>query len=359
MKIITIIGARPQFIKSAIVSKTIAKFKDISEVIVHTGQHFDYNMSDLFFSELEISNPHYNLDIHGGTHGEMTGRMLEKIGIIITLEKPDLVLVYGDTNSTLAGALAAKKNNIPLAHVEAGLRSYNMKMPEEINRIVTDRISDFLFCPTIQSINNLKKEGFENFNCKIIKSGDVMFDAALFYSKKAETGLKILHELNISNYILCTIHRAENTDSIERLQEIFQALSQISNELQIILPLHPRTKKILSNHNILTDKIKIIEPIGYFEMIQLIKNSELVMTDSGGVQKEAFFFKKNCVTLRNETEWTELVDHGFNIVVGSEALNIVNGYKKMISKKSDFNLDLYGNGNACQIIVNTMINSFC
>jgi len=357
MKIITIIGARPQFIKAAIVSKAIDAHTGIKEVIIHTGQHFDYNMSDVFFSELEIHPPKYNLNIHGGSHGMMTGRMLEKIENVFAEEKPDLALVYGDTNSTLAGALAARKNNIPVAHVEAGLRSYNMKMPEEINRILTDRISDFLFCPTTQAILNLNKEGFSNFDCKIVKSGDVMLDAALYYSKKSQTSHNIIDELKISNYVLCTIHRAENTDSIEKLNNIISALYQISSEHQIILPLHPRTKKIIKDNNIKTDKIKIIEPVGYFEMIQLTKNSELVMTDSGGVQKEAFFFKKNCVTLRDETEWTELVDHGFNIVVGSGTDAIVNGYKKMISQKSDFNVDLYGNGNACEIIVNTLIKN--
>jgi UDP-GlcNAc3NAcA epimerase len=356
MKIITIIGARPQFVKAAILSKAFASHNNISEIIVHTGQHFDHNMSAVFFSELEIPDPHYNLDIHGGTHGMMTGRMLEKIEHVFSTEKPDLALVFGDTNSTLAGALAARKNNIPLAHVEAGLRSYNMKMPEEINRILTDRISDFLFCPTSQAINNLKKEGFENFDCKIVKSGDVMLDAALYYSKKSHASSIKMDELKISNYILCTIHRAENTDSVERLQNIIDALSLISIDHKILLPLHPRTKKIIKDHNINTDKIKIIEPVGYFEMIQLIKNSELIITDSGGVQKEAFFFRKNCVTLRDETEWTELVDNGFNIVAGSESESIVNGYKKMISHKSDFNIDLYGTGNACEIIVDTLIN---
>jgi UDP-GlcNAc3NAcA epimerase len=356
MKIITVIGARPQFIKAAIVSKAFAAQNNIKEIIVHTGQHFDYNMSDVFFSELEIPPPQYNLDIHGGTHGMMTGRMLEKIESVFIKEKPDLALVYGDTNSTLAGALAARKNNIPLAHIEAGLRSYNMKMPEEINRILTDRISDFLFCPTTQAILNLNKEGFENFDCEIVQSGDVMLDAALYYSKKSQASHNIIDELKISNYVLCTIHRAENTDSVDKLNNILAALCQISSEHQIILPLHPRTKKIIKDNAFKTGNIKIIEPVGYFEMIQLIKNSDLVMTDSGGVQKEAFFFNKNCVTLRNETEWTELVEHGFNIVVGSDTDSIVTGYKKMISQKSDFNVKLYGNGNACEIIVNTLIS---
>jgi UDP-GlcNAc3NAcA epimerase len=357
MKIITIIGARPQFVKAAILSKAFSKHKNITEVIVHTGQHYDKNMSDVFFSELEIPTPHYNLDIHGGSHGMMTGRMLEKIEAVFETEKPDMALVFGDTNSTLAGALAARKNNIPLAHVEAGLRSYNMRMPEEINRILTDRISDFLFCPTIQAIENLGKEGFQNFDCKIIKSGDVMLDAALYYSAKPEASTKILEELKLSKFILCTIHRAENTDSIVKLQGIIDALSQLSSEIEVLLPLHPRTRKIIKDRNLNTGKIKIIDPVGYFEMIQLIKNSELLMTDSGGVQKEAFFFKKNCVTLREETEWTELVEHGFNIVAGSETNSIVSAYRKMISHKPDFNIDLYGKGNACEIIVDNLLNN--
>ena len=357
MKLITIIGARPQFVKAAILSKAIAKQKNIKEVIVHTGQHFDHNMSDVFFTELEIPTPHYNLDIHGGTHGMMTGRMLEKIEAVFETEKPDLALVFGDTNSTLAGALAARKNNIPLAHVEAGLRSYNMRMPEEINRILTDRISDFLFCPTAQAIANLQKEGFENFECNIIKSGDVMLDAALYYSAKPKASTGIIEKLEISNYILCTIHRAENTDSPAKLQSIIDALLQISDSHKVLLPLHPRTRKIINDRGIHTGKIKIIDPVGYFEMIQLIKNSELLMTDSGGVQKEAFFFKKNCVTLREETEWTELVEHGFNVVAGSETNSILAAFQKMITHKPDFNVDLYGKGHACEIIVDNLLGS--
>lgn len=357
MKIITIIGARPQFVKAAILSKAFKKYKEIDEVILHTGQHYDHNMSDLFFTELEIPQPNYNLDIHGGTHGLMTGRMLEKIEEVFSFEKPDLALVFGDTNSTLAGALAARKNNIPLAHVEAGLRSYNMKMPEEINRILTDRISDFLFCPTNKAIENLNKEGFENFDCKLVKSGDVMLDAALYYSAKPQASTDILERLNIKDYVLCTIHRAENTDSISRLQSIIDALKIISEEHPILLPLHPRTRKIIAERGINTGRIKMIEPVGYFEMIQLLKNSALVMTDSGGVQKEAFFFKRNCVTLREETEWTELIDHGFNIVTGSDSVAIVNAYQQMINHKPDFNIDLYGMGNACEIIIDSIIQN--
>jgi UDP-GlcNAc3NAcA epimerase len=356
MKLITIIGARPQFVKAAILSRAIASHKDISEVIIHTGQHFDHNMSDVFFTQLVIPKPQYNLDIHGGTHGMMTGRMLEKIEAVFESEKPDMALVFGDTNSTLAGALAARKNNIPLAHVEAGLRSFNMKMPEEINRILTDRISDLLFCPTTQAIENLNKEGFENFNCQIIKSGDVMLDAALYYSGKPGASTQILKDLKLSKYVLCTIHRAENTDSTDKLQSIIDALSLIANDLQVLLPLHPRTRKIIKEKFINTDKIKIIDPVGYFEMIQLIKGSELVLTDSGGVQKEAFFFKKNCVTLREETEWTELVENGFNVVAGSDTNDIVKAFHKMINHKPDFSIDLYGKGNACDIIVENLIS---
>ncbi len=352
MKIVTIIGARPQFIKAAAVSREMEKHNDVEEIIVHTGQHFDKNMSDIFFKELHIPKPNYNLNIHGLSHGAMTGQMLEKIEDVLLKEKPDWVLVYGDTNSTIAGALAAAKLHIKTAHVEAGLRSFNMKMPEEINRILTDRISNLLFCPTDLAVENLKKEGFENFAfAKIVKSGDVMQDAAIFYksfSKKPEN-------LEIENdFILSTVHRAENTDNEERLRNIFEALNEISEKTPVVLPLHPRTKKILNNLNIERSNIKIIEPVGYLQMVWLLQHCSLVMTDSGGLQKEAFFFEKPCVTLRDETEWAELVEHGFNAIAGADKERIIKAYENAKSKDLNFDIDLYGGGKASQNIVNTL-----
>ena len=350
IKIITIIGARPQFIKAAAVSRTIIQHDDIQEIIVHTGQHFDANMSDVFFKEMDIPKPKYNLNINSLSHGAMTGQMLEKIETVLLKEQPDWVIVYGDTNSTIAGALSAKKLHIKVAHVEAGLRSYNMAMPEEINRILTDRISDLLFCPTDTAINNLKKEGFDTFNCKIIKTGDVMQDAAIYYSKKEQKP-----NINFSdNFILATIHRAENTDDPVRLQNIIEALNDIAREIPVIIPLHPRTAKIIQQSSHLRrDKIQnlmIIKPVGYLEMVYMLNRCQLVMTDSGGLQKEAFFFKKPCITLRDETEWVELVEHGFNTLAGANKKNILDAYHNL-SFDLDFNIDLYGNGVAAKNIL--------
>ncbi|MBN2779228.1 MAG: UDP-N-acetylglucosamine 2-epimerase (non-hydrolyzing) [Bacteroidales bacterium] len=356
MKIITIIGARPQFIKAAVVSRYILEncSSAIKEIIVHTGQHYDANMSDIFFEQMDIPKPDYFLNVNGLSHGAMTGQMLEKIEAVLINEKPDWVLVYGDTNSTLAGALAAKKLHIKLAHVEAGLRSFNMAMPEEINRILTDRISDILFCPTDQAIANLKSEGYQNISATILKSGDVMQDAALYYSTKSQKP-----ELSVSeNFVLCTIHRAENTDNLDRLKSIFAALSEISKLHQVVLPLHPRTKNIVIKNNIIIDNenIKIIDPVGYLEMIHLLKNCQFVMTDSGGLQKEAFFFGKLCLTLRDETEWVELVENSFNIIVGSNREKIINGAEKLQTLNPKFEKNLYGQGKTGENIVNAIIN---
>jgi UDP-GlcNAc3NAcA epimerase len=357
IKILTIVGARPQFVKAAAVSRELQKHSEIKEIIVHTGQHFDKNMSDIFFEEMEIPKPDYNLNINGLGHGAMTGQMLERIEEVILKEKPNFVMVYGDTNSTLAGAIAAKKIHVKLIHIEAGLRSFNMNMPEEINRILTDRISDLLFCPTDLSIQNLKNEGFENFKTQIIKNGDVMQDAANYYSKISSSKSNIIEKLGLKDkkFILSTIHRAENTDDLEKLKSIFFALNQINQKISIICPLHPRTSNIIKKNNIATD-IKIIEPIGYFDMIELLKNSILVMTDSGGVQKEAFFFEKPCITLREETEWLELVENGYNVLVGSNSKKIIDSVELMISKKLDFSKDLYGKGKSCSTIADIILN---
>lgn len=355
MKILTVIGARPQFVKAAALNREFAKHSDIEEILVHTGQHFDANMSDIFFDEMEIPKPKYNLDINSVGHGAMTGRMLEGIEEILLKEKPDLLLVYGDTNSTIAGALAAKKLHIKVAHVEAGLRSFNMEMPEEVNRILTDRISDYLLCPTQTAVDNLMKEGYKNINTIIEKTGDVMQDAANFYAQKSEQKSTIVKEINLNKYILTTLHRAENTDDKERLSNIVEALNEIHQTIcPIVLPLHPRTKKKLESFK-LELKVKIINPVGYFDMIELIKNSSLVMSDSGGLQKEAFFFKKNCVTMRDQTEWVELITADVNVLVGANKNQIIQQSKKMLNKISDFTLDLYGNGMASKNIAETII----
>ena len=354
MKILSVLGARPQFIKAAAVSRAIKYSQGLSEVIVHTGQHFDKNMSDIFFSEMDIPTPDHMLNINSLSHGAMTGRMLEGVEKVLHKESPDLVLVYGDTNSTIAGSLAAKKLHIKVAHVEAGLRSFNIKMPEEVNRILTDRISDILFCPTDTAVNNLKNEGFENFNCEIVKNGDVMQDAAMFYSKESSKRSDIVNNLNLDGYILCTIHRAENTDDDHRIKNIVDALNDISRETRIVLPIHPRTKQILDKLRLKLN-VDVIDPVGYFDMIELIKNSNLVITDSGGLQKEAFFFKKHCVTLRDETEWLELIEHGYNVLAGSEKSLIKENIKKMLVRSSDFSLNLYGEGQASNIIAETLL----
>jgi UDP-GlcNAc3NAcA epimerase len=354
MKIITIVGARPQFVKAAALSREFSKYNNIEEIIIHTGQHFDKNMSDVFFDEMEIPQPKYNLAINSVGHGAMTGRMLEGIERILLDEKPDLLLVYGDTNSTIAGALAAKKLHIKVAHVEAGLRSFNMEMPEEVNRILTDRISDYLFCPTQTAVDNLKNEGYDNIKCDIINCGDVMQDAANFYAKKSKEKADIANAINLKEFILCTLHRAENTDDEIRLRSIIEALNEIHKTTPIVLPLHPRTKGKIENLGIEL-KVKLIDPVGYFDMIELLKKCSLVMTDSGGLQKEAFFFKKNCVTIRDQTEWIELLENDVNILAEAKKESIVNSVNLMLNKKSDFSVDLYGKGLACKNIVNEIL----
>ncbi len=352
MKILTILGARPQFIKAGSVSREIAKHSEIEEIIVHTGQHYDANMSDIFFEEMKIPKPNYFLGIGGKSHGAMTGQMIEKIEEVCLKEKPDWVMVYGDTNSTLAGAIVASKLHIKLAHIEAGLRSFNMKMPEEVNRILTDRISQILFCPTDTAVENLKSEGYDNFDCKVIKSGDVMQDGAMFYRELAVKPSCDIQE----SFILCTIHRAENTDNEHRLRDIFKALNEIAKQKQIILPLHPRTKKIIENLKINTQNLTLIDPIGYLEMVWLIDNCSLVMTDSGGLQKEAYFFEKQSITLRDETEWVELIECGANRLVGANREKILEAYKE----NSKFNtenssLNLYGGGKASENIIRELL----
>lgn len=354
MKIVTIIGARPQFIKAAAISKAIKEYNQttnensIEEIIIHTGQHFDPNMSNIFFNEMEIPKPNYLLDINSLGHGAMTGRMLEEIETILLKETPDWVLVYGDTNSTLSGALAASKLHIKVAHVEAGLRSFNMKMPEEVNRILTDRISTLLLCPSENAIANLKKEGFESFGSKVYNVGDVMFDTTLHFSKIAKAP-----QFNVpEDFILATIHRAENTDDLTRLKEIFTAFNSIAKETPILLPIHPRTKAILKREKIeISVNVQIIDPVGYLEMLYLLKNCKLVFTDSGGLQKEAYFSGKYCITLRDETEWVELVQNKVNMLVGASSVKILNAFEATKSNKADYSNEFYGDGDAASKII--------
>lgn len=349
MKILTIIGARPQFIKAASLSREIQKHQGVEEIIVHTGQHFDANMSEVFFTEMQIPKPHYNLAINSLGHGAMTGRMMEEIEKVLLDEKPDWLLVYGDTNSTLAGSLAAKKLHIKVAHVEAGLRSFNMKMPEEVNRILTDRISDVLFCPTQQAIDNLENEGYKNIESTIVNVGDIMYDSALFYSTLKNKGVKDLPE----NYILATVHRAENTDDLKKLKNIFSALDSIHKKYPVVLPLHPRTKKILEANGINTN-IYLIEPVGYLDMVSLIKNSKAVITDSGGLQKEAYFFKKQGFTLRDQTEWVELIEIGCNQLIDVLNDDIAEIVLRDIEKELDFSKEIYGDGNTSRRIIEVL-----
>ncbi|MEQ6123337.1 UDP-N-acetylglucosamine 2-epimerase (non-hydrolyzing) [Pseudotenacibaculum sp. MALMAid0570] len=343
-KIVTVLGARPQFVKAAVLSRVIKKYNAIQEVIVHTGQHFDMNMSDVFFDEMMIPKPKYNLDINSMSHGAMTGKMLEGIESILLKEKPDAVVIYGDTNSTIAGALAAKKMDIKVVHIEAGLRSFNMKMPEEVNRILTDRISDLLSCPTQIAINNLEREGYKNLPIQIEKHGDIMKDAAEYYSQFSSEKSSIIEDLALTKekFVLATIHRQENTDDIEKLKSIFSALEEIHKQHPVVLPLHPRTKSILEENSI-APKITLIDPVGYYSMLELLKNCLMVVTDSGGLQKEAFFNKKHCVIARDETEWLELVENGFAEVVGSNKNLLLEVYKKYTNSNKDFSLELYGN----------------
>jgi len=353
MKILTVVGARPQFIKAAAVSRAFQDHHALTETVVHTGQHFDDSMSEVFFHELNIREPKWNLGINGGSHGAQTGKMLQRLEEIMIENLPDLVLVYGDTNSTLAGALAAAKLNIRLAHVEAGLRSYNRAMPEEINRILTDHISDVLFAPTDLAVINLADEGI--VGSRVLMIGDVMYDASQYYATRSDRKEELLDRLKIDkrNYILCTVHRAENTDDPKKLRTVFGALMELAREILVVLPLHPRTKEALLRNGILSgiDKvIRIIEPVGYLDMITLERNARLILTDSGGVQKEAFFYSVPCVTLRGETEWGELIEHNWNRLAPPVSTEVImTAVRDAIDSVGD-DVELYGGGNAAQSI---------
>lgn len=347
MKILTVIGARPQFIKAATISRCIQARSDISEVVIHTGQHYDPNMSSVFFDQLNLPQPNYNLAIGGGTHGEMTGRQLEAIEKVIFKETPDLLLVYGDTNSTLAGALAAVKQHTRVAHIEAGLRSGNRKMPEEINRVLTDHASDILFTPSEAATKNLISEGI--CTNKIHLVGDVMKDATVLFGDYAKRPMFGDKRINLQDkFVLATVHRAENTDCKYRLSEIFLGLGNCDEP--VILPLHPRTKKKIIEFGIkIKPNIYICDPVGYLEMVWLQKHCIAIATDSGGLQKEAFFHGKKCITMRSETEWHELVSTGWNTVTDANGINIAEALKNSVDLNCAGNL--YGDGNAAEKIV--------
>jgi UDP-GlcNAc3NAcA epimerase len=361
MKILTVVGARPQFIKAAALSRNIRDEYNgrIDEVLVHTGQHFDDNMSKVFFDELDIPHPKYNLEISGGQHGAMTGRMLEGVENILMKEKPDWMVIYGDTNSTLAGALAAAKMHIPVAHVEAGLRSFNMRMPEEVNRILADRISSLLFCPTETAANNLNAEGVRQ---GVHNVGDVMYDAALFYRDRARQSSTVLQSLRLTPgcFVLATCHRAENTDDPQRLNSILCALAEISTQLPVVLPLHPRTRKLIDDYGLvsLLGKLTITDPLPFLDMVALEQASRLILTDSGGVQKEAFFYRVPCITMRDETEWVETVDLGWNKLVGATTNSILSAVSQlMLTPPKSVNARPYGTGKAANNILALLVKS--
>ncbi len=378
MKIVTVVGARPQFIKAAAVSRAIETFNriqrskiKIAEILVHTGQHYDYLMDKVFFEELKLPKPDYHLGVGSGSHARQTGMMLERIETVLHKEKPGIVMVYGDTNSTLAGALAAVKLNLPVAHVEAGLRSYRRTMPEEVNRILTDHISTFLFCPTNQAVQNLSKEGIKGGKRNVVtKVGDVMYDSVLYYSEIAENRSIILKDLGFftpdsslrtPNYYLATLHRAENTDSPKTLKSILSALNEIAKNVPVILPLHPRTKKMMEAHHLFpkTERIKLIDPVSYFDMLKLEKYARAILTDSGGVQKEAYWFGVPCFTLRNETEWVETTRSGWNILAGTGKQSILEEvrYRKVRGKPAK-KRGAFGDGKAGQRIIQIIVKYY-
>jgi UDP-GlcNAc3NAcA epimerase len=359
MHVVTILGARPQFVKASAVSRALARHQAISETMIHTGQHFDANMSDIFFSELNIRVPEYNLDIHGMTHGAMTGRMLEEVEKVLLQSKPDVVLVYGDTDSTLAGALAAVKLHIPVAHVEAGLRAFNLHIPEEVNRVMTDHISEILFTPTDAADQNLSNEGITGD--RVHQVGDVMYDAMLYYSGIAEEKSKARRklELNSGEYILATIHRPQNTDSREALLRVADLLDKLAEHTRVVLPVHPRTRKRLNEFGIQLKQVIETEPLGFLDMIDLEKHAGLILTDSGGVQKEAYFHRVPCVTLRPETEWVELVAHGWNIILppSDDTAGIAAKILGRMGVQGE-DVQLYGSGKASELIADILLKRF-
>jgi len=359
MEIMTIVGARPQFIKAAAFARALKRHvgQPIQHTLVHTGQHYDEMMSDVFFRELEIGEPDYNLAVAGGSHGAMTGKMLERIEALLIERKPDWVLIYGDTNSTIASALAAAKLHIKVAHVEAGLRSFNMRMPEEINRIVADRLSTLLFCPTQAAVDNLRQEGIIQ---GVSLVGDVMYDVALQFAEIAKcksTALTRL-ELHDKSFVLATCHRAENTEDTEQLAAILKGLNTIAQARTVVLPLHPRTRQKIQQwgFDTLLKDVLVVEPLSYLDMVSLEKNAEAILTDSGGVQKEAFFYKVPCITMRDETEWGETVETGWNVLTGANYDRIVNAFQG-IELRHFKNCQPYGDGHAAETVLAQILSA--
>lgn len=359
LKIVTVLGARPQFIKASAFSRIARQSDGISEVIVHTGQHYDENMSEVFFRELEIDTPKYRLTTGGHGHGAMTGRQIEGVETILHDERPDVVLVYGDTNSTLAGAIAASKLHIPVAHVEAGLRSYNRRMPEEVNRVLTDHISEWLFTPTEAGERALASEGLDSR--QVFRIGDVMFDVALFFAERARAKSAVLSDLNLAEggYCVATVHRAENTDDHARLSAILSALASLGHDMPVVLPLHPRTRGVIAKAGLdltVGGALRIIDPLGYLDMTRLLQGARLVATDSGGLQKEAFFHKVPCVTLRDETEWVELIDLGWNRIPATlDQDGIDAAIAHALSAAPSPDPRPYGDGNAAPAIADVLL----
>ncbi len=377
MKIVTVVGARPQFIKAAAVSRAIEAFnrssvrlgskKRLREILVHTGQHYDYLMDRVFFEELRLPRPDYHLGAGSGSHAVQTGKMLEGVERVLEKEKPEITVVYGDTNSTLAGALAAAKLNIPVGHVEAGLRSYRRSMPEETNRVLTDHLSALLFCPITQAVRNLSKEGIRSGGKTVVRNvGDVMYDSILYYSQLAEKKSTILKDLDLPfpkthnsklvtrNYYLATLHRAENTDDPRRLKSILGALTEIAKDFPVVLPLHPRTRKMMGVQRLTEEpkRIQLIDPVSYLDMLKLEKHAKVILTDSGGVQKEAYWFRVPCITLRDETEWVETIRGGWNVLAGAETERIVEEVRKRVGRKhASKGTGLFGDGKASEKIV--------
>lgn len=378
LKIVTVVGARPQIIKAAALSRAIRNSfsNEIREIIIHTGQHYDANMSQVFFEELDIPNPNINLNIGSASHGKQTALMLQGIEEVLLAEKPDYIVLYGDTNSTLAGAVAASKIHIPVVHIEAGLRSFNKSMPEELNRIMCDHASTLLFVPTLSGIENLKHEGFSNNsksphtsdNPGVFHCGDIMFDNLVHFSEIADEKTTIMQALNLlqDKFVLCTIHRDNNTDSPQRLEQIISAMCHIAENmnLQVVIPLHPRTSKIIENklpselYKRLTGNknISLIPPVSYMEMIVLEKNSFLVLTDSGGVQKEAYFFKKPLVVARPETEWVEIIENGAGIIADANEVKIIEAVNYFIEAGQLEFPNVFGDGHAAEFICRTMLD---
>lgn len=360
LKILTVVGARPQFIKAAALSRHILRHcqGSVSEAIIHTGQHYDENMSQVFFDQMGIPTPKHRFDIEKGTHGAMTGKMLADIEGVLVQEKPDVMLVYGDTNSTLAGALAAAKMHVPVAHVEAGLRSYNRRMPEEINRVLTDHLAARLYCPTATACQNLQREGIES---GVLNSGDIMLDVAQHFTPLAQATSNVLVQVGLeaNKYILATIHRAENTDVRQRLGAIFEALRQISAHEKVVLPLHPRTRKIALENGLLDllQKVTILDPVPFWDMIVLQRNARVILTDSGGVQKEAYFNQKPCITVRDETEWVETLSDGWNKLLPANAREIADAVRQAEQPNMP-QTPHYGTGNTAKYIVDDLLRVF-